>query len=156
MTPQNRRLGFRTEVNPRSELPALRVRITVITEITAICEYLDETAKGGESLLPVIALFRNDPATIYLYKGNRIPIPEARVSGKVSINQLLNRLDDELESKMYIAGDRFSAADIHLYGLLKMMVLGDAAPAKWVLLPERTNVLEYFKRMDERPASKKG
>ncbi|PYI03122.1 hypothetical protein BO78DRAFT_452529 [Aspergillus sclerotiicarbonarius CBS 121057] len=118
---ENRRLAYRTNVNPRGELPALRIDDkTVLTEITAICEYLDEIATGGKSLFgetameraetrmwlrrmdleiaqPVIAWFRNDPATIDFYKGNRIPTPEARVVQKVMINKFLNLLDDELE-----------------------------------------------------------
>lgn len=178
MSLQNRRLAYRTEVNIRGEVPALRVGDSIITEITAICEYLDELAAGGESLFgktpleraetrmwlrrmdieiaqPVIAWFRNDPATIDFYKGNRLPTPEARVNGKVTINQFLNLLDDQLEGKKYLAGDRFSAADIHFYGLMKMMVSGDMAPAAWVLAPGRTNFVEYFRRMDERPASQK-
>ncbi|KGO57818.1 Glutathione S-transferase, N-terminal [Penicillium expansum] len=116
-------LAYRTNVNSRGELPALRISDQfVLTEITAICEYFDEVAKGGKSLFGETALeraetrmwlrrmdmeiaqqvidwFRNDPGTIDFYKGNRIPVPEARVIQKVTINQFLNRLDDELEEK---------------------------------------------------------
>ncbi|KAB8262088.1 glutathione S-transferase [Aspergillus pseudonomiae] len=172
---ENRRLEYRTKVNPRGELPALRVGNDVtLTEITAICEYLDEIAKGGKSLFgetaleraetrmwlrrmyleiaqPLIAWFRNDPATIDFYKGNRIPCPEARVTQKVVINQFLNLLDDQLEGKTYLCGDRFSAADIHFYGLMKQMV---EQVAPWVLSPGRLNVEAYWKRMGEREKSK--
>ncbi|KAH7374796.1 glutathione S-transferase domain-containing protein [Plectosphaerella cucumerina] len=180
MTLQNRRLAYR-KINPRGELPALRVGngddAVVITEITAICEYLDEIAKGGTSLYgsnaleraetrmwvrrmdleiaqPVIEWFRNGPDSIDFYKGNRQPTPEARVNGKVAVNRALNRLDDELEGRDYLAGERFSAADVHLYGLLKMMVDGEHAVAPWVLAPGRENFLGWFKRVDERPAAK--
>lgn len=174
MNLENRKRAFRTNVNPRGELPALRLdNGQVLTEITAICEYLDEVAQGGESLFgqtpteraetrmwlrrmdleiaqPVISWYRNDPATIDFYKGNRIPTPEARVNQKVVINQFLNLLDDELEGKKYLCGDRFSAADIHFYGLLKLMVMH---VAEWVLSPGRENVVAYFRRMDDRKAS---
>ncbi|KAH6693632.1 glutathione S-transferase domain-containing protein [Plectosphaerella plurivora] len=180
MTLQNRRLAYR-KINPRGELPALRVsngdESVIITEITAICEYLDEVAKGGTSLYgetpleraetrmwlrrmdleiaqPVIEWYRNDPATVDFYKGNRLPTPEARVNGKVAINIALNRLDDELEGKKWLAGDRFSAADVHAYGLMKMMIDGPMAVAPWVLAPGRENLLGWWKRVDERPASK--
>ncbi|KAK7425976.1 hypothetical protein QQZ08_007558 [Neonectria magnoliae] len=47
---ENRRLAYR-RVNPRGELPALVMNDgNVLTEITAICTYLDEVAKGGHSL----------------------------------------------------------------------------------------------------------
>ena len=53
---ENRRLAYRTKVNSRGELPALRINDTfVLTEITAICEYLDEVAVGGKSLFGVNA-----------------------------------------------------------------------------------------------------
>lgn len=174
MNLENRRLTYRTDVNPRGEVPALDVDGFVLTEITAICEYLDEVAQGGKSLFgntpleraetrmwlrrmdleiaqPVIDWFRNDPDTIDFYKGNRTPIPEARVVQKVRINQFLNLLDDQLEGKQYLCGSRFSAADIHFYGLMQMMV---TQVAKWVLSPGRKNVVAYFERLDARKASK--
>jgi glutathione S-transferase len=97
MAMENRKPTYRNQVNPRGELPALRISDTfVLTEITAICEYLDEVAIGGISLFgitplqraetrmwlrrmdleiaqPVLDYYRNDPATIDFYKGNRIP-----------------------------------------------------------------------------------
>ncbi|KAI0411903.1 glutathione S-transferase [Xylaria grammica] len=176
MNLENRRLAYRRDVNARGELPALRISDTfVLTEITAICEYLDEIAASGNSLFgdtpiekaetrmwlrrmdleiaqPVIAWFRNDPTTIDFYKGNRLPTPEARVNQKVSINQFLNLLDDELEGKTWLCGERFSAADIHFYGLLEMMVT-KGGPAPWVRAPGRKNVTTYFERMDARKAS---
>ncbi|KAE8383490.1 glutathione S-transferase domain-containing protein [Aspergillus bertholletiae] len=175
MTLQNRRRAYRA-INPRGEVPTLQLDSgTVITETTAICEYLDEMAIGGTSLFgntaeqraetrmwlrrmdleicqPVIAWFRNDPATVDFYKGNRLPTPEARVNQKVMINQALNMLDDELQGKTWLCGDRFSAADIHFYGLLKMMIM---QVCEWVLLPGRDNLLAYWKRLDERDASRK-
>ncbi|KAF5585023.1 sterigmatocystin biosynthesis monooxygenase stcW [Fusarium subglutinans] len=172
MNLENRRLAYRS-VNPRGEVPALDIDGFILTETTAICEYLDEVAKRGKSLFgdtaleraetrmwlrrmdlelaqPIIAWYRNDPDTIDFYKGNRIPVPEARVVQKVTINQFLNLLDDQLEGKEYLCGSRFSAADIHFYGLLKMMVMQVAG---WVLSPGRKNVVAYFERMDARKAS---
>lgn len=175
MNLENRRLPYRKNVNPRGEVPALRVDHSfVLTEITAICEYLDEVAEGGKSLFgetaieraetrmwlrrmdleitqPLISWFRNDPDTIDFYKGNRTPIPAARDLQKVSINQFLNLLDDELEGKTYLCGDRFSAADIHFYGLLKLLV-DHVAP--WVIAPGRLNFVTYWNRMESREKSK--
>jgi glutathione S-transferase len=114
MSLQNRRLPYRAII-PRGEVPALPLdNGTVITEITAICESLNEIALGDTSLFgttpeqraetrmwlrimdleifqPVIAWFRNVlPATLDFYKGNRLPTPEARFNQKVVINQALN------------------------------------------------------------------
>ncbi|THX06114.1 hypothetical protein D6D13_06750 [Aureobasidium pullulans] len=176
MALENRKPRYRAEANSRGELPALQIQENfVLTEITAICEYLDEVARGGKSLFgstaieraetrmwlrrmdleiaqPVIEWYRNDPATIDFYKGNRIPTPDARTNQKVIINQFLNRLDDELEGKEWLCGNRFSAADIHFYGLMAMMV---KQVAEWVISPTRKNVADYFARMDAREASQK-
>lgn len=175
MTLENRKPAYRNKVNPRGEVPALRLSDDfVLTEITAICEYLDEVAVGGTSLFgstplqraetrmwlrrmdleiaqPVIEWYRNVPATIDFYKGNRIPTPAAQVNQKVTINKFLNLLDDELEGKIWLCGDRFSAADIHFYGLMSMM--RQAVP--WLDSPTRKNVTGYFCRMDQRETSKK-
>ncbi|KAI9166421.1 glutathione S-transferase domain-containing protein [Paramyrothecium foliicola] len=176
MAMENRNLAYRRDVNPRAELPALRIGDDfVLTEITAICEYLDEIATAGKSLFgdtaleraetrmwlrrmdleiaqPIIAWWRNDPETIDFYRGARLPIPEARVIGKVAIHQALNLLDDQLEGKTFLCGDRFSAADILFYGLVKPMSLTPGV--EWVLNPGRKNVAAYFARIGERAASK--
>ena len=175
ITLQNRGPAFR-KINPRGEMPALELDDgTILTEIPAICEYLDEMATSGHSLFGsnpqeraetrmwlrrmdleiagvLISWYRNDPDTVDFYLGNRIPIPEARVIQKVQVNQGLNRLEEELEGKQWLCGDRFSAADIHFYGLVKLLTF-ESAP--WVLAPGRKNVCAYFKRMAEREASVK-
>ncbi|KAM5380111.1 hypothetical protein ACJZ2D_003758 [Fusarium nematophilum] len=176
MNLENRGLAYRTNVNPRGELPALEIEGGfILTEATAICEYLDEIAKGGKSLFgdtpieraetrmwprrmdleiaqPLISWVRNDADTVDFYRGNRIPIPEARLVQKITINQFLNLLDDQLEGKEYLCGPRFSAADVHFYALLKEKSM---KTAPWILSPGRKNVVAYFERMDAREASKK-
>jgi hypothetical protein len=52
-----------------------------------------------ENCQPIFAWCRNDPATLDIYKGNRLPTPEARLNQKAMINQALNMLDDQLEGK---------------------------------------------------------
>ncbi|KAH7038869.1 hypothetical protein B0J12DRAFT_676795 [Macrophomina phaseolina] len=99
---------------------------------------------------PVVSWYRNDPETVDFYKGNRLPTPGARLNQKIGINQSLDLLDDELEGKTWLCGERFSAADIHFYGLAKSMAM---QPAPWVLSETRKNVVAYFKRIGEREAS---
>ncbi|KAK7408896.1 hypothetical protein QQX98_008957 [Neonectria punicea] len=172
---ENRRPAY-LDVNPRGEVPALDMKDgNILTEITAICTYLDEVAKGGHSLFgstaaqraitnmwirrmdieivqPLISWYRNGEDSIDYYRGHRIPIPEARVLQKVQINRALNMLDDDLEAKKYLCGDRFSTADIFLYGILKQMLF----IAPWVIVSGRLNVAEWFKRMDDRDCCRKG
>nr|POE75495.1 glutathione s-transferase gst-6.0 [Quercus suber] len=136
---QNRRLKYR-QINPYGTVPALVLdNGLVLSDMCAICEYMDEVAKGGESLFggsrearaetrmwlrkidqeiaqPLIAWWRNDPATIDFYQGHRLPVPEARMTQKLMINQALNQLEDDLEGKSWLCGERFSAADVHFAG----------------------------------------
>ncbi|KAJ0144030.1 hypothetical protein HZ326_13172 [Fusarium oxysporum f. sp. albedinis] len=101
---------------------------------------------------PVISWVHNDPDTADFYIGHRIPIPEARLAQKVTIQQYLNLLDEQLEGKKYLCGERFSAADVHFYSLTKGKTTG---MAPWILHPGRKNVVRCFERMDAREASKK-
>lgn len=176
MSLENRKPNYIKNVNPRGEVPALQLDDgSILTEVVAINEYLDEVAKGGKSLFgetpeqraetrmwlrrmdleiceQTVAYFRNDPESIDFYRGNRIPCPEARMTGKLAINRALNRLDDELEGKQWLCGDRFSAADVHFYGLMKLMT----QMMPFILDKARKNVVAYFERMDARQASKDG
>lgn len=173
MTMENRKPAYCNNVNSRGELPALRLPSgRILTEIAAINEYLDEVASGGPSLYgtdpeeraetrmwlrrmdleicePLMAYFRNDEASLDFYRGNRIPCPEARLTGKIHLLRALNRLDDELEGRTWLCGDRFSAADVHFYGLMKPM----SVPVEFLVDPARKNVSGYFMRMDARKAS---
>lgn len=175
MNMDNRGLEYR-KINPRGEVPALVLDSGfVLTEVTAICQYLDEIAQGGKSLFgetpidraetrmwlrrmdleitqPVILWVRNDPGTADFYMRHRIPIPKARLAQKVTIQQYLNMLDDQLGGKKYLCGERFSAEDIHFYSLMKGKTTGMAT---WILHPERKNVVNYLERMDAREVSKK-
>ncbi|CZR42583.1 uncharacterized protein FPRO_09886 [Fusarium proliferatum ET1] len=158
MNMENRGLEYR-KINPRGEVPALVL----------------DNAQGGKSLFgetpieraetrlwlrrmdleiaqPIISWVRNDPGTADFDIGHRIPIPEARMAQKATIQQYLNLLDEQLEGKKYLCGERFSAADTHFYGLMKGKTTG---MAPWILHPWRKNIVSYFERMDARQASKK-
>ncbi|TVY61059.1 Glutathione S-transferase [Fusarium oxysporum f. sp. cubense] len=147
MSMENRGLEYR-KINPRGEVPALVLDNRFVpTEVTAICERMDL-----EIAQPVILWVRNDPDTADFDIGHRIPNPEARLAQKVTIQQYLNLLDEQLEGKKYLCGERFSAANVHFYSLMKGKTTG---MAPWILHPRRKNVARYFERMDAREASKK-
>lgn len=98
----------------------------------------------------MISWYRNNPDTVDFYRGHRPVCPEARLSQKIAIHRALNLLDEQLDGNDWLCGTRFSAADVHFFGLLKLM-LNDAP---WVLLPARRNVAAYIGRMDDREASR--
>lgn len=171
---ENRSKRYVSEVNSRGELPALRLNNgQVLTEITAICEYLDEITSGTsligstpeekaltrmwtrrvylEICTHFIDWWRNGDEAADFYRGNRLPFPPARDLNKYLANVGLNRLDEELEGKEFIAGDRLTLADILLYSFMSSML--QSVP--WLNPPNRKNVYAWFERMKSRPNSVK-
>lgn len=171
----NRAKAYRTTVNARGEVPALRLdNGKVITEITAICGYFDEVAKGGypmfgetpedraeirmwtrrvylEICLPFVTWWRGTDAGENFYRGNRILFPEAKRNMRLLAEAGLNQLDDDLEGRTFIAGDQITMADIMLYGFMGSMI----SLVPWLNPPGRRNVAAWFERMAAREASQK-
>lgn len=169
----NRAKPYRTTVNARGEVPALRLDDSrVITEITAICGYLDEVAKGGRRLFgtspeeraqiamwvrrvdleiaqPFVTWWRGTEAGENLYRGNRILFPEARTTNRRLAEAGLNQLDDDLDGREFIAGDEVTMADILLYGFMGAMI----GIVPWLNPPGRKNVAAWYDRMAARAAS---
>lgn len=169
----NRAKAYRTTVNARGEVPALRLdNGKVITEITAICGYFDEVAKGGRRLfgetpeeraeihmwtrrvdleicLPFVTWWRGTDAGENLYRGNRILFPEARHNMRRLAEAGLNQLDDDLDGKAFIAGDQLTMADIMLYGFMGAMI----GIVPWLNPPGRTNVAAWYERMAKRASA---
>lgn len=170
---ENRSKDYRHNVNARGELPALKLdNGLILTEFPVICGYLDEVATGGRSLFgatpeeravtsmwarrvyleivaPFVAHWRGGEAAIDFYKGNRLPMPEAQLHNRLDAENGLNRLDDDLDGKAYIAGDDISMADLTLFSFMAIM---GAPILPWLNVPIRKNVAAWFDRMAARPA----
>ncbi|WP_236774473.1 glutathione S-transferase family protein [Agrobacterium tumefaciens] len=171
---ENRAKTYRETVNSRGELPALRLdNGQVITEITAICRYLDEVAKGGRSLFgataeeraitdmwtrrvyleiiaPFVAHWRGTEDAVNFYRGNRLPMPEAKLANRLEAERGFNQLEDDMDGKTYICGDEVTMADILLYAF--MFTMRQALP--WLNVPGRKDLAAWFEKMSARPAAK--
>lgn len=174
---ENRKPAYRNAINARGEVPALRLDSgKIITEITAICGFFDEVADGGrrlfgetseeraeihmwtrraylEVVLPFVSWWRGTPAAEEAYRGYRTLMPEAVRSHRLLADQGLNRFDEDLDGKAFIAGDVLSMADILLYGFMGTNVATGEIP--WLNVPQRSNVAAWFDRMAARDASQK-
>jgi glutathione S-transferase len=170
---ENRGKAYRRDVNPRGEVPALRLDDgTVITEITAICEYLDEMAVGGTSLIgataqeraitrmwtrradfeiaqPLVAWWRGGADAEGFYQGHRILGPDAQDYHRRLAEDGLARFDAELVGKPFLAGDRLSLADILLYAFYATM----GATAPWASADTRPHFAAWLQRMGQRPSA---
>jgi len=135
MAGENRKPDFLT-VNPAGQLPALLLDDgAILTEITVICEYLDET-QPGPSLMgdtperraqirswtrwadlnvcePLANGFRFSEG-LPLFEARMRCLPEASDGLKACAQDKLTWLDGQLGSRAFLAGDEYSLADILL------------------------------------------
>ncbi|MDR3525320.1 MAG: glutathione S-transferase family protein [Acetobacteraceae bacterium] len=137
---ENRGEAF-MRINPTGTLPALALDDgTVIAEVTAICEYLDEVTPGA-SLIGSTALERAEtrmwtrridltiaePLTngyrfgegLALFQSRLRCIPEASDGLKTIAREKTAWLDAQMTGRSWICGDRFTLADIFLFAFLE-------------------------------------
>lgn len=159
-----------TAINPLQRLPALALDDgTVLTESIAICRYF-------EALQPSPPLFGTTPLEIahiemwqrrmeltlmaaiqavfrHLHPAmaqfQQPQIAEWGESNKPRVLDFLALLDRELATRRFIAGERFSVADIT--GLVAIDLM---KPAKLTVPGEFTNVLRWHAEVAARPSSK--
>jgi glutathione S-transferase len=112
-------------VNPMGKVPAIKHGDTVITEGAAICAYLAD-AFPDAGLAPPPA-DRGDYYRWLFFAAGPIeaavtsrslgfePKPEQRrMAGFGCLDDVVNTLERAVEGRDYIAGDRFSAADVYV------------------------------------------
>lgn len=156
--------------NPSGQCPALELDDgTILAEITAICEYIEDThpepALIGTSPLekaktrmwtrrvdlnivePLANGFRFAEG-LKMFQDRIHCIPQAADDLKASAQKKLTWLDRQMEGRQYIAGDRFSLADILLFCFLDF-----GAQVKQPLNPENKNVIAWYERVKARPSA---
>ena len=128
------------KVNPAGQLPALQLDDgTILTEITVICEYLDETHPGNPLMgqtpeeraqirswtrwadlnvcEPLANGFRFSEG-LPMFQDRMRCIPEAAAGLKACAQDKLEWLDGQLGDRAFLAGETFSLADILLSSFL--------------------------------------
>ena len=156
--------------NPAGQCPALELDDgSILTEITAICEYLDETTPG-QSLIgatplqraetrmwtrridlnivePMVGGFRSAEG-LKLFAPRMRCIPQAADDLKTIAKEKLVWLDSLIAGRTFICGDRLSLADILLFAFLQF-----AATVRQPLDPANTNLTAWYDRMAARPSA---
>lgn len=156
--------------NPSGQMPALELDDgSFISEVTVICEYLEEK-NGASSLIgttpeeradtrmwtrkvdlnicePMATGFRS--AEGYDIFKDRFPVYKDVAAGMKSIGQdNLAWLEKQMEGKDYLCGDRFSLADIHLFGWIGFLgVVGQP------LNPDFKNLTAWLARVGARESA---
>ena len=169
MAGENRQ-GPYLEINPAGQLPCLQLdNGNHISEVTAICEYLDE-ANPGESLIganaeekantrmwtrrvdlgicePLANGFRFSEG-LALFKDRMVTRPEAADGLKAIAQDKLSWLDQQIEGRDFIAGDQISMVDVLLFCFLAF-----GANVGQPLNPDNKNISAWFERVQSRPSA---
>jgi glutathione S-transferase len=166
---ENRREPYLSK-NPAGQLPCLQLdNGEYISEITAICEYLDEF-NPGESLIgstpeeraetrmwtrrvdlnicePMANGFRFGEG-LGLFKDRITTLPDAAAGLKGLAQEKLTWLDGLIAGRDFICGDRISLADVLLYCFL---AFGKSVGQP--LAEGNKNILAWFERMSARESA---
>ena len=169
MAGENRQDAYASK-NPSGQLPCLQLdNGDYISEITAICEYLDEVG-DGPSLIgdtpearaitrmwtrridlnivePMANGFRFSEG-LELFKNRLTTIPEAAESLKGIARDKLTWLNGLIEGREFIAGDNLTLADILLYCFL---TFGKAVGQPYD--ESLTNIHSWYQRMEGRESA---
>ncbi len=167
---ENRREPY-LSVNPAGQSPALVLDDgTVIAEITAICEYLDEIGPSGTTLIgktpeeraetrmwtrrvdlnivePMANGFRYSDG-LKMFENRMRCIPAAAEDLKAIAQEKLTWLDGLIAGRTYICGERLTLADILLFVFVDFF-----AGIKQPLNENNKNILAWHGRMKARPSA---
>ena len=157
--------------NPAGQLPALVLdNGEIISEITAICEYLDETtddktligntaAERAHTRMwtrrvdlgicePMVNGFRYAEG-MAIFKDRMVTVPEGADGLKSVAQSKLAWLDEQMaDGREFVAGSTVSLADVLLFGMLAF-----AANVGQPLNADHKRVGAWFERMAARPSA---
>jgi glutathione S-transferase len=146
-------------INPMGKVPAIRHGDTVVTEAAAICAYLaDAFPEAGLAPPPAErgAYYRwlffvagpLEAAVLEKALGFEPPADKRMAIGYGSFDEAISTLEKAVQGRDYIAGDRFSAADLYA-----------ASHLGWGMdfgtIPKRPAFEAYVQRHFDRPAHKR-
>ena len=166
---ENRKSAF-MDINPTGTCPALQLDDgSVLTEITAVCEYLAELEGGS----PLVGETAEDRAVtrmwtrridlgiletltngfrysegLPIFKDRMQTIPEAADGLKSIAQEKIAWLDGQIAGNEFICGDRFSLADIMLYCFLEF-----GAQVGQPLNDQNANIMAWYERVAGRASS---
>ena len=146
-------------INPMGKVPALKHGDAVVTEVAAICAYLAD-AFPDAGLAPAPGSKERGPYYRWLFYaagpveaaiidralGLQVPADKEMMVGYGNYDRVVDLLDSHVSSTQYIAGDRFTTADVYLGSHL-------AWGTQFGTLPKRDSFDAYLARVMQRPAA---
>lgn len=169
MNAVNRGEEFRKNVNPMGTLPVLELDDgTCIAETGAICRYFEEVHPDPPLLgvdakdKAVVEMWNRrmelelfQPATLAFqqqhefFKGRVPQVPEYATVSKAKAEKTLAWLDGVLADRAYIAGERFTVADI-----VALCAVDFGRVSKIKLQPDQKHLARWHERVSARPSAK--
>ena len=146
-------------INPMGKVPAIKHGEVVVTECAAICAYLADAFPLAElapapadradyyrwmffAAGPVEAAFSNKAM------GWEAPPERRMMMGYGTFDLAIGAIETAIKGKAFIAGDRFSAADVYVGSILDFMI-------NFKLLEPSTTVTDYLAPLRARAAYKR-
>lgn len=165
---ENRKPAYKA-INPTGQMPCLELdNGRVISEITTICEYLEEqhpnppligstAEERAETRMwtrridlgicePMTSAFRYSEG-LKMFESRMLVIPEAAKGLKTQAQNYLGWVNDALVGD-WLCGSRFSNADIHLFCFLEF-----GAQVAQPISDNCTNIRAWFERVKSRPSA---
>lgn len=145
-------------INPMGKIPAIRHGDIIVTECAAICAYLaeafpqaglaprDDAERGPYYRWLFFAAGPVEAAINDRALGLEIPAERERMVGYGNYDRVVDVLDGFFRENDYIAGNRFTAADVYLGSHL---IWG----SRFGMLPRRESFDAYIARLSSRPAA---
>jgi glutathione S-transferase len=167
---ENRREPFLSK-NPSGQCPALALDDgSILAEITAICEYLDEVGPAGKTLIgatpeeraatrmwtrridlniiePMANGFRFSDG-LKLFENRIRCIPQAADDLKLTAQEKLTWLDGLIAGRPFICGDKITLADILLFAFVDFF-----AGIKQPINQDNKNIVAWYDRMKALPSA---
>ena len=148
-------------INPMGKVPAIRHGDTVVTECAAICAYLaDAFPQAGLAPPPHSAARGPYYRWLFFAAGpleaawtNRalgvvVPPERSAMVGYGSFEQVLDTLEAAIGERAYLAGDRFSAADVYVGSQLGFGM-------QFGMIDKRPAFARYWAGLEARPAKRR-
>jgi len=143
-------------INPMGKVPAIVHAGQVVTEVAAICAYLAEAfpqARLAPTPSERAAYYRwlffaagpIEAAVVNNTLGFIIPPERKGMVGYGSYDDAIAVLEQRLLASPYIAGDRFTAADVYVGSQVGWGMM-------FKTMPERPSFVAYWDRLKDRPA----
>lgn len=143
-------------INPMGKVPAIRHGDTIVTECAAICAYLADafpqaglapptTQRGLYYRWMFFAAGPLEAAVTNRSLGFEVPAEKTRMAGYGTYADVMDTLEKAVSANAFIAGDRFSAADVYV-----------GSHIAWGLnfgsIDKRPAFVDYFGRVSDRDA----